>query len=627
MPNVSLQRGLGWYWKRLSVMGPTEIAYRVGEQWQLQRLRREHGRAVVVETTGSSFLEGAARRLPALRWAGAPGTDETDRLIAGHWPALGWAWRFTDDDSVWRRAPDTGREWGTGFFGSIAYRAGNPTGDVRVAWEPARLQQLLALARVPADDPRAAAAVDLLQRQLLSFVRLNPPWSGIHYVSAMECALRVIAVCHALDRCRGRLTRSREVAAAAAMLVATHADLICRRVSRHSSSGNHTIAEAAGLVHAGVLFPACAAAERWRETGLALLETELPRQILDDGGGLEQAFWYLLFVADLGGLVIELLRHHAQPVPPAIADRVGRARGFLSALASSPEDLPDVGDRDDGHALSSWLRISFAEAPARPPAQSWPAAGYTRLRSSATADVELLFDHGPMGMPPSYGHAHADALSLSVRHAGQPILIEPGTFTYNGNPAWRRYFRSTAAHNTLLVDGLDQAEQQTAFLWSSPVEATLLRSEPGPHVRRLLARHLGYLRLGVVHWRGLVLNDDGCILVWDHLAGRGRHRFDWHWHSGHADVIDEAGWRLAGGWRLQPPEGAHCERSFGCDSPMLGWQAPFYGRLVPIATVRVTATAELPCDYVTLLSPPETDWRPADVEWEVGALRTWQSAA
>ena len=45
------------------------------------------------------------------------------------------------------------------------------------------------------------------------------------------------------------------------------------------------------------------------------------------------------------------------------------------------------------------------------------------------------------------------------------ILADPGTYCYHGEPAWRSYFRSTIAHNTIELDGRNQSSDGGPFLW------------------------------------------------------------------------------------------------------------------------------------------------------------------
>ena len=70
---------------------------------------------------------------------------------------------------------------------------------------------------------------------------------------------------------------------------------------------------------------------------------------------------------------------------------------------------------------------------------------------------QLFIDAGPQGALTA-GHGHADALSIQLITDGRPILIDPGTFCYVCPE--RDRFRGTAAHNTLQVDGRDQAQPE-----------------------------------------------------------------------------------------------------------------------------------------------------------------------
>jgi len=606
-------------------MGPAEIAHRVVEQWRLSRLRAAHGGGWPALPAELSFSAGERELLPVLPWDEPALQAQAAEVLDGVWPALGYAWRWTGDGRAWRRAPDTGREWPAAFFGSIDYRAGNPHGDARVMWEPARLQQLVSLALLARRLPRPGAerAIDLLEDQLLSFVASHPPWSGVHYVSAMECALRIIAVCHAVDLARGRLRRPAQVFAATAQLVASHAAFISQRLSLYSSAGNHTIAEAAGLVYAGLLFPELPPAGGWAERGMALLAAEASRQVLDDGGGAEQAPWYLLLVADLAGLVIALADQQGAPVPAALRARCSLARSYLGAFAARPDDLPSIGDRDDGYALSSLLRLSFPERDASF-VRTFPRTGQTRVHVSAAA-LDLVFDHGPLGMPPACGHGHADALSLCLRRHGRDVLLDTGTFTYTGDPLWRGYFRSTAAHNTVTVDGADQAVQETAFMWSRPYQVRLVRAEQHEGAFRCLARHDGYARLDgkVMHWRGLTINSAGCLLVFDHLDGSGTHDVELRWHAGSAVHRGGGTWQLEEDMLLTLAGADLPAALSGSASPLGGWRSDLYGHRLPATTISVTYSGPLPHEFVTCVAPRGCAWTDDESSRELEIFRAW----
>jgi uncharacterized heparinase superfamily protein len=132
--------------------------------------------------------------------------------------------------------------------------------------------------------------------------------------------------------------------------------------------------------------------------------------------------------------------------------------------------------------------------------------------------IDLAFDHGPLGYLSIAAHGHADALSLVMSIDGQPVLVDPGTFAYGTDNPWRRWFRSTAAHNTLNIEGADQSQMAGPFNWSQKAHAELLESTPSPLLLR--ARHDGYAsRFGAIHERTITERPDG-IAISDRLIGR-----------------------------------------------------------------------------------------------------------
>jgi hypothetical protein len=530
-------RKLTWYIKRFSVMSPHDVLHRVGEQFTLKKLylnylfKRHYSYSIesfaFCSTTKSS-------RLPILKWNFNADILELSGSNTDRWPRK--------------------------FFNSIPYRDGNPYGDIRVAWEPARLQHLI--------------ENQSCEKQFLSWVKDNPPLVGIHYISVMECGLRILSVCYALDKMRDKLENPTETWNALLQLVESHATLIEKRLSLYSSAGNHTIAECVGLIYAAVLFPEFKAAKRWKKKGLKILEQEAARQILPDGGGLEQSFWYLLFITDLCGLTIKLLEHYHEVVPISINSAYIRATKFLNSFANSPKELPNIGDTDNGYALSPYLDISWNHNSSKTLCKTFDNSGYTLIQGKT---FKLIFDHGSLGMSPSYGHGHADALSIILQVDGENILVDPGTYSYTGN--WRHYFRSTKAHNTINIDNQDQAIQETAFMWSKPFQCQLVHNDG----KFLLAKHNGYQRISnIIHWRGIIYYPVGIFIIWDHITGEGSHNIELNWHC--RLPIDLS---IEGNQSIQN---------------IKTWQSNYYGHKEPINTITASTSNQLPQTLITRIN-------------------------
>lgn len=605
---------IGWYLKRLRVMAPRELLYRVGQLWTLLSLFGQYKLGVGLAKPPSDsarfrFCYDRKALLPPLIFDLVGLKDEAVAITKGEIPVGGGMWQWEDCAGIWHRAPDTGRIWPDGFFGSIHYREGNPIGDVRQVWEPSRLQQLVDLAMIArtCGAVRREQAVHMLKAQLTSWVSSNPPLAGVQYVSAMECALRIISVCHALDMLRDEMEDD-AVWLALVRIVGSHAPLIERRLSLYSSTGNHTVAEAAGLVYAGLLFPEMARAEKWLNNGISVLTEVATNQVLPDGGGVEQSLDYHLFNIQLFSLVNALMHKHSRQMPSEISTAVDRGSRFLGTMGFDAQYLPAIGDSDGGHALSRFLKLVPNSDGSAIKTRTFPDAGYSVAQIGRRPAVGLVFDHGPLGMPPAYGHGHADALSLLLRVNGEQVLVDPGTYTYTGDQNWRRYFRGTRAHNTITVGGDDQARQESCFKWSNSFSANLIASEiDGNADGRLVAQHDGYRDIGVRHVRGIAWAQDQWLVIRDYVFGDGVLELQLHWHLG-----AEPDWQDSENFELPIPGGALAVRCQGGElsahrgqrSPMIGWRSPSYGTIEPITTMRISQHGPLPHKFTTLIKLP-----------------------
>ena len=198
-------------------------------------------------------------------------------------------------------------------------------------------------------------------------------------------------------------------------------------------------------------------------------------------------------------------------------------------------------------------------------------------------------DAGRTGSCPSPPTRTATRSSLEVRVGGVDILADPGTYCYHGEEAWRNYFRSTIAHNTVEVAGTEQSTWGGPFLWLRGATGRVRRYAVEGDVVTWDADHDGY-RAGespVTHRRTAVL-DHGVLRVEDHLDAASDVRMAWHLGSGGVRRAGRSHGRLewpTGSAIVELPAGLSWTAHRGGDDPLLGWYSPRFGHKVPITTL------------------------------------------
>jgi len=147
------------------------------------------------------------------------------------------------------------------------------------------------------------------------------------------------------------------------------------------------------------------------------------------------------------------------------------ARADFKAKAGAFDDKSRWLLGDEAAARFAALDARSARLPVR---RDFPHAGYHVLGEGfeTPREVRIVADAGPLGFLSIAAHGHADALSFTLSAGGCPILIDPGTFAYHTERRWRDYFRGTAAHNTVRIDGVDQSVSggtMAISAWAWPV--------------------------------------------------------------------------------------------------------------------------------------------------------------
>lgn len=190
----------------------------------------------------------------------------------------------------------------------------------------------------------------------------------------------------------------------------------------------------------------------------------------------------------------------------------------------------------------------------------------------------------------SAGHSHAHALQVVCSDRGGDVLIDPGTYTYVGEPEWRDRFRSTAFHNTVRINGLSQAASGGPFRWlgKPATEVQAWRVEDYRCYLRAQCAYEGFRHCRHVLW---MANRELLVIVDQVFGPSGQPvKVEQFWHSGSA-VLREGNAFHVGGACLLLPEGRTARVSEGGE---FGWQSEIPGRKTPMPVICVERIGELP---------------------------------
>ncbi len=260
--------------------------------------------------------------------------------------------------------------------------------------------------------------------------------------------------------------------------------------------GNHLLANAKALVHAGLYFEG-AEAERWYRRGLGIFARQLREQVLADGGHFELSVMYhALALEDLLDL-INLLHAHRRDVPAGWYDCVARMRRWLLVMSHPDGEIAFFNDCALGVAGNAAQLEAYAGRLALGPAAEHDAplivlaaSGYVRARRDSAQLICDCAEVGPAYLP---AHAHADTLSFELSLAGRRVLVNSGVSEY-GTGLERSRQRGTAAHNPVVVDGRDSSEVWDGFRVARRAHARLSGATLDTNVT-VEGSHDGYARL------------------------------------------------------------------------------------------------------------------------------------
>jgi len=529
------------------------------------------------------------------------------------------------------------------FAAGIDYRDFKTNGDCKLVWEPNRCHHLVVLGRAyrtTGELKYAEAIVKLIE----SWLDQNPFGMGMNWRSPMELSIRMINWVWALDLIRDTGLFSGAFKYRVLQSVYLHLWDVTRKFSKGSSANNHVIGEAAGVFIACSYFTEIRETEQWISEAVQILEREIHEQTFSDGCNKELAFGYHLFVLQFFLFSAYAGDRTGRSFSNAYKELIEKQLEFLGYMTQRGLPLQMFGDCDDGYVLDlgntpddpygllcmgtilfrrsefkayarsfrepAWWQFgkvgleTYMQVPEyRDPNLSsvaFPETGLYLLQhggQEGREQLNILFDCGPLGFKTIAAHGHADALSFTLKAFGEDILVDPGTYDYFTYPDWRNYFRSTRAHNTIMIDNEEQSEMQGLFLWGRKAECELVQWQTNADGGVISATHNGYQRLHdpVIHQRTLELQGSaGTVEVTDHLVADASHTLTLFYHLAEQCTIEEIATNrflvqaLAGKIIMELDSCLEVKIFSGSENPPAGWVSRGYHQKVKSYTVTGT---------------------------------------
>lgn len=344
--------------------------------------------------------------------------------------------------------------------------------------------------------------------QITDWIDKNPPKVGVNWTITMDVAIRVANWVWGFYFFKDSAAFTDEFLIKFLKSLLAHGRHIMGNLENKGVTTNHYLADLVGLIYLGIAFPEFKEAKRWREFGIQELVKEMEKQVYNDGMDFEASTCYHRLALELFFYPALLCKLNGIELPNSFIEKLKKMFDFVLYVLKPNGRMPQIGDNDNGRLhvlgkrdiLDMTYLLTFAtlffddpkykiEEFGFAPEALWvfgpeayerwkkmPGRSVEELESKAFPDGGIyvmrhkkdymVISCGPNGQGGNGGHAHNDKLSFELCVDGEDIIVDPGTYVYTADPEWRNKFRSTAYHNTVVVDGEEQNRFEASNLFT-----------------------------------------------------------------------------------------------------------------------------------------------------------------
>ncbi len=487
----------------------------------------------------------------------------------------------------------SGKIWSKGkFYKDYIQVDLSDDSDVKVPRELSRAHHLLILGQaylLTKDEKYALEVVN----QLDNWIDENPLMYSINWGCAMDVAIRSVNFLYSLTMIIESKSLTDCIYQKVIISLFEHGYYIFNNLEKSfKNSNNHYMSDLAGLIFLSLLFRETKEGTKWEVYSINEYFTEIRYQVLPSGVTYEMSISYHRLTTELIFYTYLFLKQNNVYIPPDIRHRIRSLFEFMMYYIKPNGFVPVIGDQDDGrflpfsitHNLDHRYLLTIASAEFEDPgfrqhsfgglaevffllkgktsilaqeisqnkqqllSRLFEDAGFCIMRGS---DIYVFISNSGSATYPDQikqwgSHSHADLLSFELNYKSIDFIVDPGTYSYSGNPQLRNLLRSAAMHNTLVVDGRNQQEYPPGdiFRCTSVAKPLISKFTGTDEIDIFTGSHDAYLTLPdpVSHTRSFELHKPlSTLTITDVITCADEHEYTLYLHldSGVEVVIDQ----------------------------------------------------------------------------------------
>ncbi|MGC8690986.1 MAG: alginate lyase family protein [Caldisericum sp.] len=557
----------------------------------------------------------------------------------------------------WHYNPKKNVSWPKDIHWSKVMKFEKVCGDIKLTWEVNRFPHLYYLVRAYIITKNSKYVKAFLE-QLKHWETSNLYDYGVNWFSGQELAIRVLSWIYALYMMGDDNNFKEDDFQRLLKLIYLHALHIEKNISYayYAVYNNHLIGEALALYIVGTLFPYFSESIRWKKRGKAILESEkCLGQFYKDGGYCQLSFNYQRLALHYYLWALRIAELNGDSFNEEIFDIMDRSAKFLYSFVNLEDGrLPNWGS-NDGALLNPWTSCDYSDyrplinslsyitrkkrafqggpwdeelfwffgkdslnsdfEPYELKSRSFQITGLHVLRANegtfATLRCGDIFDR----------FGQADELHTDVWWKGLNIAIDGGSYLYNDELQYHKYFMGTSSHNTVVVNGEDQMLLFRRFKWLYLTKAKLLNFSE----KYVIGEHYGYKRLneGIIHRREVQIINSEEFLILDQLTQKKNVfvNYDLHWLLNDFEFRIEQIDRNISKVTLFTPKGKYYiffSSDIGCKLVINravednknpdGWQSRYYGEKIPALSLHFICSSKKGVKFFTFFTAKEKNY-------------------